>query len=230
MLCGCFIYAKFNLRVSVFLHDLVWYGGHKTGRFTSVVVGMCLSWIKFFLVFLLKKWVGFSLNCLILLMVNFCCWAMGKAGGFDPLTITRGQISVCSCAALCNEVFLGRISLRVVCCSLGKADNWGESNMRRSAPSLSSFFCVGVWLLSYTAFRRSLNLMSWPGKGLLEIILFFTRDRGGTLLVLGIACMFEKGDFLFAGVDRDFSWRHGFLVSVKSSKLFWFFWDSESGW
>lgn len=230
MLCACFIYAKFNLRISAFLPNLVWYGGDKTGRFKSVVLGMCLSWTKFFLVFLLKKWVGFSLDCLILLMVNVCCWDMGEAGGFKLLHKTRGQIFVCCCEVPSQEIFLAGFSLRAACCSLGKGDSWRGSIMRTSVPSSSRCHCVGMWILSSTAFRRSLNFMPWWDKGLLVIILFSISNLRGALLVHVIAWMFEDGGWLSVGVDGDFSWRHGFLASVKSSKSFTFSRKSKSGW
>lgn len=55
MLCECFIYVKFNLKISAFSLSLACYGGDKAGRFRSVVLDVRLSWFKFFLAFLLQQ-------------------------------------------------------------------------------------------------------------------------------------------------------------------------------
>lgn len=230
MLCRCFIYSKFNLRISGFFPNLVWYGGDKTGRFRAVVLGVCLSWMKFFLVFLLEKWVGFSFDCLILLTVNIFCWDMGKAGGLGPLNKTRGQIFVCCCDGPSQEIFLARVSLGSACRSLGKGDSCEESIIRRSVPSLSRCHHIGMQMLSSTAFVRPLNPMSWRDKGLLVVILFSIRDWANTFVVGVIAWMFKEGGWLFADVDGSFSGRHSFPSLVKSSKSSRFSWKSKSGW
>ena len=85
---------------------------------------------------------------------------MGKAGGFEPLTKSSGQIFVCCCDPPSLEIFLALVSLRAVCCSLGRGETWGETVIRRLVPSLPGCHFIGMEILSSTAFRRSLNLMS----------------------------------------------------------------------